>query len=221
MQYRKNCGVYKDNFLKGRSIMSLENYYPFSAAALPYCIDALEPYISGYTMYFHHDKHYKNYLDKLNHLVEGSPLMQNIPLEGLTKMGNDDVSRNAGGVYNHELYFNSLTPNYKEPSGNMRNLINRSFGSEKEFRDELIDMGTNHNGSGWIWLVMDPTENMELIITSNQETIDFDKYLSLMTIDVWEHAYYLDKQNRRRDYLNDVMKVIDWEKVENRLNGEE
>jgi len=199
--------------------MNSENYYPFSYAPLPYDFAALEPYISRYTMYFHHDKHYKNYLDKLNSILSKHPLMQNISLEVLTKMGDEELQRSAGGTYNHELYFDSLTPDYKEPSENMRNLIVNSFGSEKEFRDELVDTGVGVNGSGWIWVVFTPEKTIELMVTPNQETIDFDKYTPLLLIDLWEHAYYLDRQHDRREYLSAVMKLIDWYKAEQRLNG--
>lgn len=199
--------------------MNSENYYPYAYLPLPYDSSALEPHISRYTMYFHHDKHYKNYLNKLNAILANHPLMQNVPLEVLTKMGDEELQKNAGGTYNHELYFNSLTPDYKEPSENMQDLIRQSFGSEKEFRDELVDTGVSHNGSGWVWVVFTPEKNLEIMITPNQETIDFDKYIPLLLIDLWEHAYYLDRQHDRREYLSAVMKLLDWEKAESRLEG--
>ncbi|MBP1550043.1 MAG: superoxide dismutase [Oscillospiraceae bacterium] len=200
-------------------MMNSENYYPFSYAPLPYDFAALEPHISRYTMYFHHDKHYKNYLDKLNAILSKHPLMQNIPLEVLTKMGDEELQRSAGGTYNHELYFSSLTPDCKEPSDNMRSLIVNSFGSEKEFRDELVDTGVGVNGSGWIWVVFTPEKTIELMVTPNQETVDLDKYTPLLLIDLWEHAYYLDRQHDRREYLSAVMSLLDWDKAEQRLNG--
>lgn len=202
-------------------MMNSENYYPYSYAPLPYDFAALEPHISRYTMYFHHHKHYKNYLDKLNTILAKHPLMQNVPLEVLTKMGDEELQKNAGGTYNHELYFNSLTPDYREPSANMRNLIVSSFGSEKEFRDELVDTGVGVNGSGWIWVVFTPEKNIELMVTPNQETIDFDKYTPLLLIDLWEHAYYLDRQNERREYLSAIMNLLDWDKAEKRLEAAE
>lgn len=201
--------------------MNAENYYPYSYLPLPYDFAALEPQISRYTMYFHHDKHYKNYLDKLNSILIQHPLWQNVPLEVLTKMGDEDLQKNAGGTYNHELYFNSLTPDYKDPSANMKNLIKHSFGSEKELYSAIIDAGVGHNGSGWIWVVFNPEKNIEIMVTPNQETIDFDKYTPLLIIDLWEHAYYLDRQNERREYLSAIMKLLDWEKAERRLNGSE
>lgn len=200
-------------------MMNSLNYYPYVYIPLPYDFAALEPHISRYTMYFHHDKHYKNYLDRLNAILAQHPLMQNVPLEVLTRMGDEELQKNAGGTYNHELYFNSITPDYKEPSANMRNLIVSSFGSEKEFRDELVDTGTGVNGSGWIWVVFTPEKKLELLVTPNQETIDFDKYTPLLLIDLWEHAYYLDRHHDRREYLSAVMGLLDWDKAEQRLNG--
>ncbi len=190
--------------------MNYDNYYPFEPLPLMYGIDALDPYISEYTLYFHHDKHYKAYLDKLNALLKSSSLMQNVPLEALTKTSDEDIRTNAGGVYNHELYFSSLTPGGSEPSEKTRRLIEKSFGGEKEMWGEIIGAGMGIVGSGWVWLVLDRDGNLEVVTTPNQETIDFDKFTPIFNIDVWEHAYYLDRQNRRADYLNAVKNIINW-----------
>lgn len=198
--------------------MNYDNFYPFEALPLPYCAEALKPFISEYTLYFHHDKHYKTYLDKLNALIKKSPLMQNVPLEALTKMEDGDIRTNAGGVYNHELYFSSLTPDSKEPSEKLKRLIEKCFGSEKEMWGEIIAAGMGIVGSGYVWLVLDPGGKLEIIVTPNQETIDFDKYIPLFNIDVWEHAYYLDRQNRRNEYLNAVKSIINWEHAEKMMN---
>lgn len=197
--------------------MNFDNYYPFAAVPLQYPLDALDPNISEYTMYFHHDKHYLNYLNKLNELLKDSPLMQNVPLEGLTKTEDKDVKNNAGGVFNHELYFSSLTPNYREPSSRMKEKIIKSFGSVEEMVKKLIEAGMSVVGSGWVWLAEDRDGNLVILTTPNQETIDFDKYTPLLVIDVWEHAYYLDRQNRRSEYLAAVMNVLNWLAAEKRL----
>lgn len=194
--------------------MNYDNYYPFEPLPLMYGIDELDPYISEYTLYFHHDKHYKSYLDKLNALLKNSSLMQNVPLEALTKISDEDISTNAGGVYNHELYFSSLTPGGSEPSEKMRRLIEKSFGGEKEMWGEIMGAGLGLVGSGWVWLVLDSDGKLEVVTTPNQETIDFDKFTPIFNIDVWEHAYYLDRQNRRADYLNAIKNVISWENAE-------
>lgn len=198
--------------------MNYDNYYPFEAQALPYEIDALKPYISDYTLYFHHDKHYKNYVDKLNALLKNSPLMQNVPLEALTKVKDEDISINAGGVYNHELYFSSLAPNGKEPSPKMQELIKKGFGSEKELWGEIISAALGITGSGYVWLVLDKDGRLQVLITGGQDTVDFDKYLPLLIIDVWEHAYYLDRQNRRIDYLKALTNIINWENAEKMMD---
>lgn len=199
--------------------MNYDNYYPFEPLALPYGIDELKPYISEYTLYFHHDKHYKNYLSKLNGLLEKSPLMQNVPLEALTKTEDGAIRTNAGGVYNHEFYFSSLTPERTEPSEKMMKLIENAFGSEKEMWGELISAGLGIVGSGYVWLVMCPEGKLEVLVTPNQETIDFDKFTPLFNIDVWEHAYYLDRQNRRDEYLNAVKNIINWRRAEEMMNN--
>ncbi len=194
--------------------MNYDNYYPFEPLPLMYGIDALDPYISKYTLYFHHDKHYKSYIDKLNALLKNSTLMQNVPLEALTKMSDEDISTNAGGVYNHELYFSSLTPGGSLPSEKMRRLIETSFGNEKEMWGEIMNAGLGLVGSGWVWLVMNCGGKLEVVTTPDQETVDFDKFTPIFNIDVWEHAYYLDRQNRRADYLNAVKNVINWGNAE-------
>ncbi len=199
--------------------MSYDNYYPFEPLPLPYGIEALKPYISEYTLYFHHDKHYKGYVDKLNSLLKNSPLMQNVPLEALTKMEDSDIRTNAGGVYNHELYFSSLAPDRKEPSAEFKKLIKHCFGSEKELWDELIGAGLGIIGSGYVWLVLNDSGDLEIITTPNLETVDFDKFTPLFNIDVWEHAYYLDRQNRRVDYLNGLKNIVNWETAEKMMSN--
>lgn len=197
--------------------MSFDKYYPFTAIELPYELNALDPNISEYTMYFHHDKHYMNYIDKLNKLLEDRPLMQNIPLETLTKMEDEAIRTNAGGVYNHELYFSSLTPNYRKPAGRLAKRIETDFGSLEALEEKLEDAGMNLTGSGWVWLAENQKGCLEILTTHNQDTIDFDKYNPLMNIDVWEHAYYLDRQNRRDKYLNAALQKANWLNAQNNM----
>ncbi|MDE5859239.1 MAG: superoxide dismutase, partial [Oscillospiraceae bacterium] len=165
--------------------MNYDKYYPFKAEDLSYALNALEPYISEYTMYFHHDKHYMNYLNKLNELLKDKPLMQNIPLEGLTKIDDKDISTNAGGVYNHELFFSSVSPRNGEPAQHLRDKISKSFGSVDELEEKLIEAGKSVVGSGWVWLALDKNGDLVILTTPNQSTIDFDKYTPLLIIDVW------------------------------------
>ena len=198
--------------------MNFDNYYPYSAEPLPYDLEALSPDISEYTLYFHHDKHYRGYVDKLNEMIGESPLMQNIPLEGLTKIDDKDIRTAAGGIYNHELYFSSLTPDHREPPVKLKKKIEESFGSVDGLLKKLAEAAMSITGSGWVWLVENKNGKLEIVTTANQETIDFDKYTPLLAIDVWEHAYYLDRQNRRADYIEAVMNIINWAGAENRLN---
>lgn len=194
--------------------MNCDKYYPYTAEPLPYALNALDPHISEYTLYFHHDKHYMGYVDKLNAALKDCPLMQNVPLECLTKMDCADIRNNAGGVYNHELYFASLTPDSCEPSKKMKEKINECFGSQEELEKKLTEAGMNVVGSGWVWLGMTREKHLVILTTCNQETIDLDRITPLLIIDVWEHAYYLDRQNRREEYLQAVMKCLNWTNAE-------
>lgn len=197
--------------------MSFDKYHPFVSEKLPYAFDALVPNISECTMHFHHDKHYMGYIDKLNKLLEEKPYMQDIPLETLTKMEDDAIRNNAGGVYNHELYFRSLTPDYQKPAGRIAQQIEKDFGSLEALEKKLTEAGMGIIGSGWVWLVENQRGNLEILTTKNQDTINFDKYNPLMNIDVWEHAYYLDRQNRRDKYLNAVLKKANWLNAQNNM----
>lgn len=198
--------------------MSFDKYYPFTAVELPFELNALDPAISEYTLYFHHDKHYLTYINKLNKLLEDRPMMQNIPLEALTKVEDGAIRTYAGGVYNHELYFASLTPNYRPPSGEMAETVEKCFGSLKELEEKLAEKGMEIVGSGWVWLAKDMNGRLCILVTYNQETIDFDRYTPLLIIDIWEHAYYLDRQNRRDKYLNAVNSVLNWINAKNNLD---
>lgn len=194
-----------------------DKYYPFTAEELPYGFNDLAPNISEYTLYFHHEKHYLGYIDKLNKLLEDRPFMQNIPLETLTKMEDEAIRTNAGGVYNHELYFASLTPNYRQPAGKLAEQIAAGFGSLDALNEQLANAGMDVVGSGWVWLAENQNGGLEILTTKNQDTPDFDKYNPLLAIDVWEHAYYLDQQNRRDKYLNAALQKINWLNVKNNM----
>ncbi len=198
--------------------MNSDKYYPYKAAPLGYDIKALSPHISEYTLYFHHDKHYCGYVEKLNALLKDLPVMQNVPLEGLTKMNDADIRTNAGGIFNHELYFASLTPEYREPSARMKRKMQESFGSPENMIKLLYDTAMDIVGSGWVWIGEDQGGRLEILTTKDQETIDLDKYVPLIAIDMWEHSYYLDRQNRRSEYADAVMNVINWVGAENRLS---
>lgn len=187
---------------------------------LPYAGMALEPTISGRTLDFHYEKHHKGYLNKLNELIPGK--YDNMSLEDIIKASCQKdamVFNNAAQVYNHTFYWDSMTPNHKEPSEKVMLLIKESFGSYDEFAKKFVQNGISQFGSGWVWLTYDPNKGLEIVKTSNADTPIIHNQTPLMTCDVWEHAYYLDYQNRRPDYVQRFLeRLINWEFVEQNLD---
>jgi Fe-Mn family superoxide dismutase len=189
---------------------------------LPYPKDALEPFISARTLEFHHDKHHNAYVVNANKLLEGSELA-NEDLETIIKRTAGDSSKvgifnNSAQVWNHTFYWNCMMKNGGgKPEGELAKKIEKDFGSFEKLIDELKNAGATQFGSGWAWLVLDndklavtKTPNADNPLTKNQKP--------LLTVDVWEHAYYLDYQNRRPDYLSTFMeKLVNWEFVSNNL----
>jgi Fe-Mn family superoxide dismutase len=184
--------------------------------ALPYPDNALDPVISANTLGFHYGKHHKAYVDNLNKLIAGTPLegqsLESIILESAGKPDKAGVFNNSAQVWNHTFYWNSLKPRGGgTPPTALATLIDRDFGSLDNLKKELATAATTQFGSGWAWLVeaggklqVSKTSNAELPMTKGQK--------ALLTIDVWEHAYYLDYQNRRPDYANAVIdKLLNWQ----------
>ena len=189
---------------------------PFSLPPLPYPEDALSPTISANTIGFHYGKHHQGYVNKLNELVAGTPLADQ-SLEAVIKAtaGKADqtaIFNNAAQVWNHTFYWNSLRPKGGgKPSGALAELIEKSFGDYDKFKAEFAKAATSQFGSGWAWLVKDG-DKLIITKTSNADTPIAQGQKPLLTIDVWEHAYYLDYQNRRADYVAAVLdKLINWE----------
>ena len=189
----------------------------FELMALPYAPDALEPVISKETIAFHHGKHLQAYVNNLNGLLEGSPLAE-LPLEGIVLKAEGGVLNNAGQILNHNLYFGQFrTPKAdNKPVGKVAEAINRDFGSFEAFKEEFQKKGTTLFGSGWVWLSAD--KDGKLVITQETNAANpIQKGLKpLLTFDVWEHAYYLDYQNRRPDHLAALWKIVDWNVIEKR-----
>ena len=173
----------------------------FELMALPYTEDALEPVITRETIAVHHGKHLLTYVNNLNVLLEDSPLAD-LPLVEIVKQGKGGIANNAGQILNHELYFEQFASPRKDnqPTGRIAEAIDRDFGSFDAFKEEFQKMGATLFGSGWVWL-----------------SIDKDGLTPLLTFDVWEHAYYLDYQNRRPDYLAALWQIVDWTVVDKRL----
>ena len=189
----------------------------FKLVALPYAIDALEPVISKQTLEFHHGKHLAGYVNNLNGLLEGSPL-EGLPLEEIVLKAQGGMLNNAGQILNHELYFEQFCSPKADnaPTGKLAEAIVRDFGSFEAFKEAFQKGGATLFGSGWVWLSAD--KDGKLIITQETNAANpIQKGLKpLLTFDVWEHAYYLDYQNRRPDHLNALWQIIDWSVIEKR-----
>ncbi|MBL6664518.1 MAG: superoxide dismutase [Rickettsiales bacterium] len=195
----------------------------FELPALPYAKNALEPHISENTLNFHYGKHHQAYVTKLNELVAGTEL-ENKTLEDIIKITAGDTSKagifnNAAQVWNHTFYWNSMSPNGGgKPSGIVLEKIEESFGSYENFATEFKNAGATQFGSGWAWLVL---ENGKLTVTKtpNAETPLTTNAKPLLTMDVWEHAYYLDFQNARPGYMDTFLnELVNWEFVEQNLS---
>ena len=186
--------------------------------ALPYAIDALEPVISRETLEFHHGKHLAGYVNNLNGLLEGSPLV-GLPLEEMVCKAEGGMLNNAGQILNHNLYFGQFCAPKADnaPKGKLAEAIVRDFGSFEEFKEAFQKGGATLFGSGWVWLSAD--KDGKLVITQETNAANpVQKGLKpLLTFDVWEHAYYLDYQNRRPDHLAALWQIVDWEVIEKRF----
>ncbi len=198
----------------------------FELKSLPYEQDALEPHISAKTLSYHYGKHHAGYVKKLNNAIEGTDYA-GLDLEDVIKKShaekNASVFNNAAQVYNHDRYWESMSPAPSgKPSGDFLKAIEDSFGSFDKMVDELKSSAASLFGSGWVWLAMEDGK-LSIVGTSNAETPIAEGTEALLTIDVWEHAYYLDFQNDRPSYIDVYFdKLVDWgqaEKVFNKLNG--
>ena len=189
----------------------------FELMALPYAPEALEPVISRETLSFHHGKHLAAYVNNLNTLLPGSG-MENLSLEEIVCQATGGILNNAGQILNHELYFGQFDAPKQDnaPSGKMAEAIVRDFGSFEAFKEEFQKKGATLFGSGWVWLSVDT--DGKLVITQEANAANpIQKGLTpLLTFDVWEHAYYLDYQNRRPDHLAALWQIVDWKVVEGR-----
>jgi len=196
---------------------------PFDLKPLPYAMDALEPHMSKQTLEFHYGKHHRAYVDNMNKAIAGSE-MENKTLEEVVisswNSGNPTpVFNNAAQVWNHTFFWESMKPNGGgEPTGKLADAIKASFGSFDEFKTQFKTAGATQFGSGWAWLVTDKAGKLSIEKTPNAVTPVVEGKIPILTMDVWEHAYYLDVQNRRPDYMTTfVDKLIDWESVGKRF----
>lgn len=184
----------------------------FELPALPYEKNALEPHISAETLDFHYGKHHATYVTKLNGLVEGTD-MADKSLEEIVKNSTGGVFNNAAQIWNHTFYWNSLSPNGGgEPSGALADAINAKFGSFDEFKAAFNDKAVNNFGSSWTWLVKTADGGLDIVNTSNAATpLTEDGVTPLMTVDLWEHAYYIDYRNLRPKYMEAFWALVNWD----------
>ena len=192
----------------------------FELPKLKYSYDSLEPHIDSKTMEIHHGKHHAGYTNNLNNAISGSEL-ENHSIEEILKnlnMENSALRNNAGGYYNHNLFWDILSPSGGgKPNGRLLESINNGFESFENFKEEFSKAAATRFGSGWAWLCVHENGTLKVCSTANQDNplmpgLGFDGF-PILGIDVWEHAYYLNYQNRRPDYINAFFNIINWEKV--------
>lgn len=192
---------------------------------LPYAYTALEPHIDARTMEIHHTKHHQAYIDKLNAALSKYPELADKPVEELLKDLNaipEDirtaVRNHGGGHYNHSMFWKIMAPNAGgQPSGKLAEMITAKFGSFDKFKEEFNTAAANRFGSGWAWLSIDKTGALTITSSANQDSPLSDGLKPILGLDVWEHAYYLNYQNRRPDYMNAWWNVVNWTEVEKGL----
>lgn len=186
----------------------------FELPALPYAKDALAPHISAETLEYHHGKHHKAYVDKLNTLVPGTPF-EGKSLEEVIKASSGPVFNNAAQIWNHTFYWNCLSPNGGgEPKGAVAEAINKAFGSFDKFKEEFTNSAVNNFGSSWTWLVKKADGSVAIVNTSNAATPLTDASVTpILTLDLWEHAYYIDYRNSRPNYINAFWSLVNWDFV--------
>lgn len=193
--------------------------------ALPYSYDALEPYIDARTMEIHYDRHHRAYYTNFINAIKGTPL-ESMAVEDIfatISKQSDAVRNNGGGYYNHLLFWKNMAPKSAGPSEGLKSAIEKSFGSYDKFRETFSAAAKSRFGSGWAWLVMSPDKTLVVGSTPNQDNPLMDispvKGKPLLTLDVWEHAYYLKYQNKRADYVEAFWNVVNWEEVDARYKA--
>ena len=199
----------------------MEMSYPFELAPLPYAPDALEPAIDAQTMNIHHGKHHQGYINKLNAALEPHEELHGLTLAELNAGWNTmpaevqaAVRNHGGGTLNHYIFWNVMSPEPAAPSEALMAMIDRDFGSFDAMAQEFSGAASTVFGSGWAWLVLDEEGKLHIRATANQDNPLADGLTPIMGVDVWEHAYYLNYQNRRGDYLGAFLGLIDWATVE-------
>ena len=191
----------------------------FSLPPLPYEMNALEPHISSETLEFHYGKHHQTYVNNLNGLVEGTDNASK-SLEEIIMSSDGGLFNNAAQVWNHTFYWNCMGPNGGgNPTGSAADAINQAFGSFDNFKDQFSKSAATNFGSGWTWLVKNSSGGVEIQNTSNAGCSMTSGNKAVLTIDVWEHAYYVDKRNARPAYIESWWNLVNWDYVNSQLEG--
>ncbi len=186
---------------------------------LPYALDALQPHISKETLEFHYGKHHAGYVAKLNPMIEGTDLA-NADLETIVKNSKDGLFNNAAQIWNHTFYWNCLSPNGGgEATGDIAAAINTSFGSFDAFKEQFTASAVGNFGSSWTWLVKNGDGSLEIVNTSNAATPLTGNATPLLTLDLWEHAYYIDYRNARPAYIDAFWALVNWDFANQNLAG--
>ena len=196
----------------------------FNKIELKYDFKDLEPNIDEETMYTHYNKHYNTYTENLNNTLEHLPEFKDMDIISILKNIKEDnnyymaIKNNGGGYLNHSMYFDMLTPKSTPLPNKLEEKINEDFTNFDNFKSELISKGLSHFGSGWVWVILE-NDKLKIITTNNQDNPYMFGQTPIMGIDLWEHAYYLKYKNLRKDYLENIFNVIDWNIVENYYNN--
>ena len=208
--------------LTNSTIFTMENFNIHEFPALPYAYDALEPYIDARTMEIHYDRHHRAYFNNFTAAIKGTNL-ENSTIEQIFKKvteAGDAIRNNGGGFYNHVFFWNNLAPKSAGPSAELSAALTREFGSFDKFKELFTNSAKTRFGSGWAWLYLTPDKKLAVGSTPNQDNPIMDvsaiKGTPVLTIDVWEHAYYLKYQNKRADYIDAFWNVVNWEEVSKR-----
>lgn len=179
---------------------------------LPYAKDALDPFISAETLEYHYSKHHQKYIDELNRLLEGSTLKDE-SLEAIVKSSDGALFNNAAQAWNHNLYWECMAPQGVKMGEAMSLLIQKSFGSYDAFANDFKQVALKHFGSGWVWIVVGDDGMLSIVSTVNAGTPITENMKVILACDIWEHAYYIDTRNDRGLYIDNFLKVVNWEFV--------
>jgi superoxide dismutase, Fe-Mn family len=205
-----------------KETLSEKNAQALVFPALPFAYDALEPYMDARTVEIHYDRHHRTYFNNLVNAIKGTP-MESMAIEDILRTVStrgDAIRNNGGGFYNHTLFWNNLAKSSSVPSSDLKAAIDKTFGSFDKFKETFNNAAKTRFGSGWAWLYLNTDKSLAIVSTPNQDNMLMDlspvKGIPLLTLDVWEHAYYLKYQNKRADYIDAFWNIVNWEEVDKR-----